>query len=67
MIMKHAMSLLLAAISALTLAAATPAMALNPQPLPPGAYAHGGAHDVSAFALTGRSHWNRCPIAMCRR
>jgi len=65
--MKHAMSLLLAAISALTLAAATPAMALNPQPLPPGMSAHGGAHGVSVLAQTGRSHWNRCPIAMCRR
>ena len=65
--MKRAMSLLLAAISALTLAVATPAMALNPQPLPPGMYAHGGAHGVSVLAATGRSHWNRCPIAMCRR
>jgi hypothetical protein len=67
MIMKRATSLLLAAISALTLAAGTPAMALNPQPLPPKILPNGGAHGWSAFALTGRSHWNRCPLAMCRR
>ena len=65
--MKRATSLLLAAISALTLAVATPAMALNPQPLPPGMYAHGGAHRVSLLAQTGRRHLNRCPLAMCRR
>jgi hypothetical protein len=67
MLMKRATSLLLAAISALALAIGTPAMALNPQALPPGMYAHGGAHGVSVFAPAGRSHWNCCPIAMCRR
>jgi hypothetical protein len=66
MIMKRASMFLLATISVLTLVG-TPAMALNPQPLPPGMYAHGGAHGVSVLALTGHGRWNRCPLAMCRR
>jgi hypothetical protein len=65
--MKRATSLLLAAISALTLVAGTPAMALNPQPLPPRIIPHVGVHGASVFVLASRSRLNRCPLAMCRR
>jgi hypothetical protein len=46
-IMGHTIKFLIVAASAWTLAVSTPAMALNPQPLPPGA--HRDAHHL-AFA-----------------
>jgi hypothetical protein len=48
------------------LAVSSPAMALNPQPLPPGIYLHGGAHGVSAYAFRVRPNWTKCRFAMCR-
>ncbi len=48
--MGRALKFLLAATSALTLSVSTPAMALNPQPLPPGA--HRGASKFHPFAFT---------------
>ena len=57
--MTRAMSLLLSGIFALSFAIATPALALNPQPLPPGAHApsggHGG-HSLSAYVVSRHSH-----------
>jgi hypothetical protein len=64
--MKPATSLSLAGVSALVLAVSSPAMALNPQPLPPGIYLHGGAHGVSAYAFRVRPNWTKCRFAMCR-
>jgi hypothetical protein len=53
------MSLLLSGILALSFAIATPALALNPQPLPPGAHApsggHGG-HSFQAYVVSRHSH-----------
>ena len=57
--MTRAMSLLLSGIFALSFAIATPALALNPQPLPPGAHAlsrgHGG-HSFQAYVASRHSH-----------
>lgn len=57
--MNRAMSLLLSGILSLSFAIATPALALNPQPLPPGAHApsggHGG-HGFSAYVVSRHSH-----------
>jgi hypothetical protein len=53
--MTRVLKLLLAAAAAATLALATPAMALNPQPLPPGfksPYSHNGP---SAFIVKQNS------------
>ena len=55
--MTRAMSLLLSGILSLSFAIATPALALNPQPLPPGAHAPSGGHghSFSAFVVTRHS------------
>jgi hypothetical protein len=57
--MTRATSLLLSGIFALSFAIATPALALNPQPLPPGAHApsggHGG-HSFQAYVVSRHSH-----------
>ena len=57
--MTRAMSLLLPGILSLSFAIATPALALNPQPLPPGAHApsggHGG-HSFAAYVASRHSH-----------
>jgi len=57
--MTRATSLLLSGIFALSFAIAAPALALNPQPLPPGARApsggHGG-HSFSAYVVSRHSH-----------
>jgi hypothetical protein len=65
--MKRVASFVPAIASVLTIALATPAMALNPQPLPPRILPHGSVHRVAAFGLPGHGLWNRCPVAMCRR
>ena len=52
--MTRATSLLLSGIFALSFAIATPALALNPQPLPPGVHAPGGSHGFSAFIVKSR-------------
>jgi hypothetical protein len=61
------MSLLLSGIFALSFAIATPALALNPQPLPPGAHAPGGSHSFSAYVASRHSQLYPCRLAMCRR
>jgi hypothetical protein len=58
------------------LAVATPALALNPQPLPPGIYlnpqplppriAPGGAHNLS-FVEIPHGQLRTCRLAMCQR
>jgi hypothetical protein len=53
--MTRAMSLLLCGIFALSFAIATPALALNPQPLPPGAHAPSGGHSFSAYVVSRHS------------
>jgi len=65
--MKRATSLLLPGIFALSFALATPALALNPQPLPPGFHNQGGAHGFSAFAASHHGQLYPCRLAMCRR
>ncbi len=60
-------TLLLAGIFALSFALATPSLALNPQPLPPGIHAPAGAHGFSAFAASRRGQFYPCRLAMCRR
>jgi hypothetical protein len=55
--MTRVMSLLLSGILALSFAIATPALALNPQPLPPGAHApSGGHHSYQAYVVSRHSH-----------
>jgi hypothetical protein len=54
--MKRATSLLLSGIFALAFGLATPALALNPQPLPPGAHAPGGGHGFAAHVTSRHSH-----------
>jgi hypothetical protein len=65
--MTRATSLLLSGIFALTFAVATPALALNPQPLPPGSHIQGGAHGFSAYAASRHGVFYPCRLAMCRR
>jgi hypothetical protein len=65
--MIRAISLLLSGVFALTFAIATPAVALNPQPLPPGFHAPTGAHGLSAFAARNHGQLSPCRLAMCRR
>jgi hypothetical protein len=65
--MTRKTSLLLSGILALTFAVATPALALNPQPLPPGFHNPGGSHGVSIFAASHRGLLYPCRLAMCRR
>jgi hypothetical protein len=65
--MTRAISFFLSGIFALTLAVATPALALNPQPLPPGAHAPTGGHSFSAFAASRHGQLYPCRLAMCRR
>jgi hypothetical protein len=65
--MNRATSLLLSGILALSFALATPALALNPQPLPPGFHAPTGTHGVSAFVASHRGQLYPCRLAMCRR
>jgi hypothetical protein len=65
--MKRATSLLLSGIFALSFALATPALALNPQPLPPGIHAPQGVHGVSAFVASHHGQFHPCRLAMCRR
>jgi hypothetical protein len=65
--MKRAASLLLSGIFALGFAVATPALALNPQPLPPGFHAPSGTHGLAAFAVSHRGQFYPCRLAMCRR
>jgi hypothetical protein len=60
-------TLLLAAILAASFALATPSLALNPQPLPPGIHAPVGVHGFSAFVASRRSSFYPCRLAMCRR
>jgi hypothetical protein len=52
--MARPMSLLLAAISALTFALSTPALALNPQPLPPGLHHSRAAHPAFRHGTRGQ-------------
>ena len=59
--MTRAMSVLLSGIFALeSFANVTPALALNPQPLPPGAHApsggHGGHRLLQAYVASRHSH-----------
>jgi hypothetical protein len=65
--MTRAMSLLLSGIFALSFAVATPALALNPQPLPPGIHAPTGAHGFLAFSASRHGQLYPCRLAMCRR
>ena len=65
--MTRAMSLLLSGILALSFAIATPALALNPQPLPPGAHAPGGSHGFSAYVASRHGQFHPCRLAICRR
>jgi hypothetical protein len=66
--MSRATSLLLSGILALSFAVATPALALNPQPLPPGAHAPGGGgHKLSAYVTGRQIQTFQCRSAMCRR
>jgi hypothetical protein len=55
-VMTSAKYILLPAICALAVAVATPALALNPQPLPPGYQSHAGA----TFAATGHTTTFNC-------
>jgi hypothetical protein len=64
--MTRATSLLLAGIFALSFAVATPALALNPQPLPPGGSVQAGAHGLASVA-SRHSHFYACRVAVCRR
>jgi hypothetical protein len=57
----------LAAILASSFALATPSLALNPQPLPPGIHAPAGAHGFAGFVASRRGHFYPCRLAMCRR
>ncbi len=52
-------------LAAAILAVATPALALNPQPLPP-RIAPGGAHSLS-FVEIPHGQVRPCRLAMCRR
>jgi hypothetical protein len=61
------MSLLLSGIFAWSFAVATPALALNPQPLPPGIYAPNGAHGFLAFSTSRHSQLSPCRLGKCRR
>jgi hypothetical protein len=65
--MKRAISLVLSGIFALSLALATPALALNPQPLPPGKAYPGWSHGVAAFVAGHHGQFYPCRLAMCRR
>jgi hypothetical protein len=66
--MTRTTSFLLSGIFALTLAVVTPALALNPQPLPPGAHAPGGGgHSVSVYTSSRHGQFYPCRLAMCRR
>jgi hypothetical protein len=65
--MTRATSLLLSGIFALSFAIATPALALNPQPLPPGAHALGGGHGFAASVASRHGQFYPCRLAMCRR
>jgi hypothetical protein len=65
--MTRAMALLLSGIFALSFAVATPALALNPQPLPPGIYAPNGAHGFLAFSASRHGQLSPCRLAKCRR
>jgi hypothetical protein len=65
--MTRAISFFLSGIFALTLAVATPALALNPQPLPPGIYAPNGAHGLLAFSASRHGQLSSCRLAKCRR
>jgi hypothetical protein len=65
--MKRAASFLLSGVFALSLAVATPALALNPQPLPPGFHAPTGTHGFAAFAASHHGQFYPCRLAMCRR
>ncbi len=65
--MKRATSLLLSGIFALSFAIATPALALNPQPLPPGAHAPRGSHSFSAYVASHHGQHYPCRLAMYRR
>jgi len=58
---------LLAGILAASFALATPSLALNPQPLPPGIHAPTGAHGFAAFAARRHGQFYPCRLAMCRR
>jgi hypothetical protein len=60
-------ALLSAAMFAASFALATPSLALNPQPLPPGIHAQVGAHGFLAFAASRRGSFYPCRLAMCRR
>jgi len=62
-IMSRAKYLLLSAISALAFVAGTPAMALNPQPLPPGI--HLVPNCLCLSPLPPRQNWNRAAILRC--
>jgi hypothetical protein len=65
--MSRATSLLLSGIFALSFALATPALALNPQPLPPGKAYPGVMHGFQAFAASHHGQFYPCRLAMCRR
>jgi hypothetical protein len=65
--MNRATSLLLPGILALSFALVTPALALNPQPLPPGFHAPTGTHGGSAFVASRHGQLYPCRLAMCRR
>ena len=65
--MPRATSFLLPGVFALSFAIATPALALNPQPLPPGAHAPSGGHSFSAFVASRHTQFYPCRLAMCRR
>ena len=65
--MSRATSLLLSGIFALSFALATPALALNPQPLPPGNAYPGVTHGFPAFVASHHGQFYPCRLAMCRR
>ena len=63
--MTRAKCALLPAICAVAFAVATPALALNPQPLPPGA--HRGASKLSPSAFTIKQGFGRFGTAYARQ